>query len=233
MSTLVLIPGAGGDAWYWHRVVPELQARGHQVVAVDLPAADENAGLDAYVDATVAAVERAGVDGSDLVVVGQSMGGFTAPLLCGRLPVRLLVLLNAMVPRPGETGGRWWTATGHHQAFAAAARAAGRDPSADDAMTDSFFHDVPPDVTAAAFARGEPRQSDRPFADAFPLDRWPDVPTRFLQGRDDRFFPLDFQRRVVADRLGPLGVTVDEMPGGHLVALSRPVELVDRLVGYL
>ena len=46
MATYVLIPGAGGDAWYWHRVVPELEARGHDVVAVDLPAADEFGGLE-------------------------------------------------------------------------------------------------------------------------------------------------------------------------------------------
>ena len=233
MSTFVLIPGAGGDAWYWHLVVPPLQVRGHRVVAVDLPAGDETAGLDAYLDAAVTAVEQAGVDVSDLVVVGQSMGGFTAPLLCDRLPVRLLVLLNAMTPRPGETGAQWWTATGHHDAYEAAARRAGRDPEAPDAMAHAFFHDVPAAVTAAAFARGEPQQSDRPFADPFPLGRWPDVPTRFLQGRDDRFFPLEFQRRVVAHRLGPLGVTVDEMPGGHLVAFSRPVELADRLCEYL
>lgn len=55
-------------------------------------------------------------------------------------------------------------------------------------------------------------------------------PTRVLAGRDDRLFPLEFQRRVAADRLG---LEVDEMPGGHLVALSRPGELADRLVGYL
>jgi hypothetical protein len=24
--TFVLIPGAGGSAWYWHRLVPELKA---------------------------------------------------------------------------------------------------------------------------------------------------------------------------------------------------------------
>lgn len=233
MSTVVLIPGAGGDAWYWHLVVPELGTRGHAAVAVDLPGGDENAGLDAYVDAAVATVERARIDRSDLVVVGQSMGGLTAPLLCDRLPVRLLVLLNAMTPRPGETGRQWWSATGHHAAYVAAAHRSGRDPEAPDAMTDAFFHDVPAAVTAAAFARGEPQQSDRPFADPFPLDHWPQVPTRFLQGRDDRFFPLEFQRRVVGERLGPLGVKVDEMPGGHLVALSRPVELVERLCEYL
>lgn len=48
----------------------------------------------------------------------------------------------------------------------------------------------------------------------------------FLQGRDDRLFPLDFQRRVVTDRLG---IEVEEVPGGHLVALSQPATLADRL----
>ena len=54
-------------------------------------------------------------------------------------------------------------------------------------------------------------------------------PTRVLIGRDDRFFPVDFQRRVVRARLG-LGI--DEIPGGHLVALSNPVELATRLDAY-
>jgi pimeloyl-ACP methyl ester carboxylesterase len=56
------------------------------------------------------------------------------------------------------------------------------------------------------------------------------VPTRFLQATDDRFFPLEFQRRLVRERLG---MELDEMPGGHLVALSRPAELADRLEDYL
>jgi pimeloyl-ACP methyl ester carboxylesterase len=56
------------------------------------------------------------------------------------------------------------------------------------------------------------------------------VPTRFLQGRDDRMFPLEFQRCVVGARLG---IAVDEMPGGHLSALSQPVELARRLTAYL
>jgi hypothetical protein len=50
-----------------------------------------------------------------------------------------------------------------------------------------------------------------------------------LVGRDDRFFPAPFQRRVAEERLG---ITPDEMPGGHCLALSRPAELADRLVAY-
>jgi pimeloyl-ACP methyl ester carboxylesterase len=50
VSLFVPIPGAGGSAWYWHRVVPELRARGHEAVAVDLPGANESAGLGTGID---------------------------------------------------------------------------------------------------------------------------------------------------------------------------------------
>ncbi len=217
-ATFVLVPGAGGRAWYWHRLVPELERRGHAAVAVDLPAGDDSAGLERYAQTVLDAA--AGCSGGPLVVVGQSMGGLTAPLVCARTRVDLLVLLNAMVPRPGETGGEWWAATGHERARAEAAGAHGR-PLDDD----PFLHDVPPAVAATApvpFA-----QSGTPFTEPWPLPAWPDVPTRVLAGRDDRFFPVGFQRRVAAERLG---LPIEDLPGGHLVALSRPAELADRLV---
>jgi pimeloyl-ACP methyl ester carboxylesterase len=223
--TFVLIPGAGGQSWYWHRVVPELTARGHEVVAVDLPAGDDSAGWAEYAAAAVAAI---GDRRSDLLLVAQSMGGFTAPLVCERVPVDLLVLVNAMVPVPGETGGEWWANTGQGEAAAAFAREQGR-PEEFEVLRD-FFHDVPEEVLREAMAAGEPPQADTPFAQPWPGTRWPDVPTRFLQGRDDRLFPLTFQRRVARERLG---IDVDDMPGGHLLALSQPVELATRLTAYL
>ena len=223
--TFILIPGAGGQAWYWHRVVPELAALGHDAVAVDLPAGDDSAGWAEYTDAVVRAI---GARDSGLVLVGQSMGGFTAPLVCARVPVDLVVLVNAMTPAPGETGGDWWGNTGQAEAAAAFAREQGR-PEDFDVLRD-FFHDVPQHVVEDAMARGEPAQSGTPFGQPWPAGGWPDVPTRFLQGRDDRLFPLAFQRRVARERLG---IDVDDMPGGHLMALSQPVELARRLAAYL
>jgi pimeloyl-ACP methyl ester carboxylesterase len=225
MATYVLIPGAGGQAWYWHRLAPLLRALGHDVVAVDLPGADESAGLVEYTDIVVDAIGAR----THLIVVGQSLGGFTAPLVCHRVPVDLLVLLNAMVPTPGESAGDWWTNT--HQAEARAERAArdGRELPADFDFLAEFFHDVPADVTADAMAQGPAPEAAIVFTQPWPLTRWPNVPTRFLQGCDDRFLPLEFQRRVVRERLG---VSVDELPGGHLLALSRPAELADRLEAY-
>jgi len=228
MATFVLIPGAGGSAWYWHRLVPELRERGHEAIAVELPTGDDSAGISEYADAVVEAV---GDRGEGLVIVAQSMGTFTAPLVCERLPVKLLVLLNPMIPKPGESAGEWWEATGQPQARAAQAARDGRTLGGDDdGMRDAFFHDLPPDVRSAAVAQGEPDQSGTPFGQPWPLQRWPDVPTRVLQGRDDRLFPVEFQHRVAQERLG---ITPEEMPGGHLVALSRPAELAERLVAML
>ena len=47
------------------------------------------------------------------MLVAQSLGGFTAPLVAERLPVSLIVLVAAMVPAPGESPGEWWVNTGH------------------------------------------------------------------------------------------------------------------------
>jgi pimeloyl-ACP methyl ester carboxylesterase len=224
-TTFVLIPGAGGDAWYWHLVAPRLQERGHDVVAITLPAGDDSAGWTAYADTIVDAIgERSGV-----ILVAQSLAGFSAPLVCERIPIELLVLLNAMIPLPGETGADWWSNTGQQEAMRVHLAALGLPPEAADDDTTVYFHDVPQQVRSEAFGRGEPEQSWTPMTEAWPLDAWPEVPTRVLVGRDDRLFPADFQRRIARERLALDG---DEIAGGHLVALSRPAELVERIEAY-
>jgi pimeloyl-ACP methyl ester carboxylesterase len=203
-----LIPGAGGSAWYWHRVAPLLS----DAIAIDLPADDDSADLTTYADIVVEAVSGAS---DPLILVAQSMGAFTAPMVASRVPTGSIVLVNPMVPTAGESPGQWWVATGHDRAV----------PEFD--PIEDFFHDVPAAVRAEAFKRGEPRQSDTPFAQPWPLDRWPDVPTRVIQGSDDRLFPLEFQRRVVRSRLG---LELEVMPGGHLMSLSQPEQLASRIL---
>lgn len=215
MASFVLIHGAGSDGWYWHRLAPLLRERGHDVVAPDLPVGDDSAGLAEYADVVL---EAAGVR-TGVVLVAQSLGGFTAPLVAERLGARLLVMLNAMTPHPGESPGDWWANTGWD----------GTVPETEEALRQVFLHDVPPEVVQESGPHAVP-QAGTPFEKPWPLDAWPDVPTRFLAGRDDRFFSLDFQQRVARERLG---LDVDEIDGGHLVGLSRPRELAERLESYL
>jgi pimeloyl-ACP methyl ester carboxylesterase len=208
VSTFVLIHGGGGSAWDWHLVAPALRERGHDAVAADLPSEDASAGWWEYADAVSEAVG----DRTDLVVVAHSLGGFTAPLVCARIPVELLVLVAAMIPSPGELFEDWWTNTGYEES----------------GYEDVFYHDVPPELAAEA-RRRERDEAGRAMREPWPLEAWPDTPTRYLLCRDDRMFPAAWARRHARERLG---IEPDEMDGGHYISLSRPHELVDRLVAY-
>ena len=220
MSFFVLLPGAGGEAWYWHLVEPRLRALGHDVVAVDLPGDDESAGLREY-----AAVAETAIGGrDDAIVVAQSMAAFIA-----LPPVRQIILVAPMIPAPGETPGAWWGNSGQVDAQRRADLKAGRDPDAPFDPVTTFLHDLPPDVLAEALERGAPEQADKPFGDPWPLDAWPDVPTHVLAGRHDRLFPIAFMHRLALERLGIHAEVIDS---GHLPALSRPDELTNRLDSY-
>ena len=174
MAVFALIHGAGDAGWYWHLAAAELRAGGHEAIAPDLPCDDDSAGLPEYAD-TVA--EAAG-DRAGLVVVAQSLGGFTAPLVCDRVAVRLLVLVAPMIPAPGEAPAAYWAGTRYDQEP--------RDRY-DDTIA-LFYQDVPPELAAEALRRAR-GQSEARMGDPSPLRAWPDVPTRVLACRDDRLFP--------------------------------------------
>lgn len=215
MATYVLIPGAGGDPWYWHLVVPLLEEVGHRAIAVALPASDPDAGLDAYVAAALNAV---GPPEGDVVVVGQSLGGFTAPVIAERLGATMLVFVAAMIPRPGETPGNWWTTSGFGEVWG--------DQEMDD--MEHFFHDLPPSVLREALERGEPEQTGRVMADPFPMAALPAIPTRGIAATNDRFFPAAFMDRLIRNRVG---VEPEHVEAGHLPALANPGGLVEVLLG--
>lgn len=225
MSTFALIHGAADIGWYWHLVEAELRARGHETVAPDLPGDDESKTLDDYADTVVEAVG----DRRDLVVVAQSYGGFTAPLVADRLPTDVLVLVAGMVPAPGESPNEWWYNTGYQRAVEEqAARDGGLTGNADPYV--AFCHDVPRKLAEEALSHEREHPSEAANAAPWPLAAWPDVPTKFVLCSEDRFFPPDFFRRLVPERLG---ITPDEIPASHCVALSRPKELAEMLIGYL
>src|SRR5829696_79941 len=214
MGTFAFIHGAGDAGWYWHLVEAELRRRGHETVAPDLPCEDDTAGLDRYAGVAIDAIGGL----SEVAVVGQSFGGYVAPLIAARIGARVIVLVAGMVPLPGESADEMFRNTGWEPAHL------------DDPTTIAvFYHDVPPELAHEALAHGR-RQSETPGAEGWPLDAWPDIPTHAVIGRHDRFFPPDWLRTVVRDRLG---ITADEIDSGHCPALSRPTELAALLDGYL
>lgn len=223
-STFVPIPGAGGAGKvYWRETASELAARGHTALPVDFPGDDPTAGLPEYADITDQAIG----DHRDVVLVAQSMGGFTVPMIAKRSSLARIVFANAMIPLPGETPGEWFGATASDEARRAANDAAGRSNDLDPETV--FFHDLPEDARAD-MAGGDREPVDTPFGQPCTFETWPDVPIHVVVGADDRMFPAEFQARVARERLG---ARADVMPGGHLVAKSRPVEFTQRLIDCL
>lgn len=226
MIGYLLLHGASSTGWMWHRVEVLLQEAGHRTAAPDLPSADPEADLHAYANVAYAAAAALGDD--PIVVVAQSMAGLHAPLLPARRSVARLVLLNAMIPKPGETGMEWWAATGHQAAqrsYLDSIGLAGCDPM-EPAIV--FAHDLDDELKRASAGHLSDQQST-PLETPSPLLEWPDVPTHVIAAADDRFFPVDFMRRQAADRLG---LPVDIIRGSHSAALTQPRALVDLLLRY-
>jgi hypothetical protein len=223
VATFVLIPGAGIDPRVYGATIEALSDLGQRSMAPPLPLRDEDARPSDHADAIV----RALPDDAELVIVAQSLGAFTGPLVAARVPVAQLILLAPMIPKPRETAGEWWDNTRHDEAIGEILERHGPMSAwGRDALAAVFLHDVDP-----AVARANERFQGAPgrgmFMEPWPLDVWPQVPTRVLVPNGDRLFPPHFQRRIARERLA---LEIDEIAGGHLPMLSRPRELAQRLV---
>lgn len=223
----VLVHGAYHGPWCWDRLVPELTARGHRSVTVDLPVSDPTAGIDRYADAIIAAFP----DGDDAVVVGHSMGAIPLPVVAARRPVSKLVFLCPLLPRPGtsmselrssEPVESYELETAEFTDIGDGVWAIGPNSA-----TELFYHDAPAEWAAWAVERLRP-QSFQLMSEPLPIDEWPAVDSAVILCRDDHAVNPAWQRKVARDQLG---VEAIEMPGGHSPFLVRPAELADILVG--
>jgi pimeloyl-ACP methyl ester carboxylesterase len=223
----VLVHGAWHGAWAWDHLRPVLEREGHRTLAVELPSEDVNADASAYARAIAHAVDEAGW--TRPIVVGHSMSGVALPLVPDLIDVGHLVFLGALVPAPGErmldvfrhegvrgdTGAHveedadrrsWWTSY--------------------EGASEILYHDVQPPRARAAFERLRP-QARAPFAQACPLERFPDVPTSYVLMREDRMILPSWSRAAAPARLG---VEPVELPGGHSPMLADPGRLAAVLV---
>ena len=91
---VALVHGAWHGGWVWNELAAELKARGHSVVAPDLPCDDVDAGAGDYAQVIVDALGGE----YNAIVVGHSLGGVTIALVRARLHV----YLSAFVPQPGR-----------------------------------------------------------------------------------------------------------------------------------
>jgi pimeloyl-ACP methyl ester carboxylesterase len=226
-TTFGLVHGAYHGSWCWQLLIPELECRGHQVLTVDLPCEDPDAGGIEYAASAVEAFAAA----DDLTLVGHSLGGLTIPLIATLRPVRRMVFLSAMVPRPGRAHGDveqeepdiYTGAAPEGGAYTDASGATRWHPQA---AASFFYSDCPPE-TAAWAAKQLRGQFWKISNEVTPLTAWPDVPVTAVIGTRDPVLNPIWSRRVST---AVLGVDPIELDCGHAAFISTPKSLAEILV---
>jgi len=219
---IALVHGSYHGAWCWDFLRPELERRGHRVIAMDLPISDPTLGAADYAKA----IEDALDPDTEPILVGHSMAGLIIPLVAASRPVRRLVFLAAFLPAPGKSANDQ-RATEPIDGRVPPSSAEWTDLGDDvwmvgpNTATELFFHDAPAAVARWATQRLR-AQSYGVLKEITPLAAWPDVESRSIVCRDDRAINPAWVRAAARERLG---VEAIELPGAHSPFLTRPREL--------
>lgn len=223
--TFALVHGAYHGAWCWERLIEPLRARGCGAVAMDLPCDDPDAGLAESANAIAAAV--AGCD-DEVVVVGHSLGGLSAPLVAMRRPVHTVVYLAAFVPVPGDSMADQFRTSPEPVTLLEGGRETdelGRSRWTDAATTArTLFAGLCAGDVEWAFPLLRP-QAQRPLQEPCP-DDLPDVRAISLVCSGDAVVNPSWSRRVARERLGGDPI---ELPTGHFPMMTDPELLADAL----
>jgi pimeloyl-ACP methyl ester carboxylesterase len=224
MSTFAFVHGAWHGAWCWSRLLPEMEARGHQSVVMDLPIEDGNATFEDYADVVLASYPA---DLEDGVLVGHSLGAMVLPLVAASRPASLLVFLCGVIP---NVDGRPWDDAprmGRPRAYETETLDDGSSVfQTFESAQFTFYADCDPEDAGWAFQRLRAQNSRSLWDRPYPLRRLPTTPRAAIAALDDAAVTIEFSRAVTGPRLG---VDLVEIPGDHSPFFARPRELADRL----
>ena len=236
MSRFVFVHGAWHGAWCWSKVVPLLEGRGHQAIALDLPGHGRDdtpitqVTFDAYCNKLREILEA---QPEPVILVGHSMGGRVITQVAELRPdkIKTLVYVAGILLRNGED-------------------TAPEDPDADetlsersmitsddgmfqilhaDAMRELLFHDCSDEDAGMAMALLESRQASQPMT----------IPMRLAEenfGRIRKVYIECLQDRAVTPAQQKMMYTLTpcdkiiSMNASHSPFLSAPRELADHLL---
>jgi pimeloyl-ACP methyl ester carboxylesterase len=226
MSIFCLVNGSTQNPLCWKLLVPELEKHGHQTITPSLPVDEPAASATRYAEVIAQALEDAS---DDVVLVGHSASGMFIPLVPALRPVRRLVYLAALIPKPGASIRNQLADEPYmlNPEWVATCRA-GNDPSTNDEVAIEFlFHDCQPEAINLGLATRMRMYAEGAMTEVFPLAALPEVSSSYIVCSDDRTISPDWSRRTARKRLG---VEAIELPGGHCPYLSRPLQLADVLL---
>jgi pimeloyl-ACP methyl ester carboxylesterase len=234
MSTYVLIHGAWHGGWCWRKVVPLLEAKGHRVLAPDLPGHGDDktptatVTLKSYADRIC---EIAGAQAEPVILAGHSMGGVAITQAGDNCPKQItaLVYVCAFLPRNGDALATW----------ASQDPASMVNPSTTALRTDGAI-DFKPEHSREAFY-GNCSDADAAFAQSrlvaqagAPIgtpvvttaERWGRIPRYYVECARDRALTQKLQRAMQNDSPCRQTFSIDT---DHSPFFSAPEQLAEIL----
>ncbi len=234
MSVFVLVHGSFHGSWCWDAVTAKLRARGHRVIAVDLPGRAGDArppaslGLDDYAGLVV---ETIAAQSRPVVLVGHSMGGVVITQAAERAAERILrlVYVCAFLPENGQSllDLAQTDAESVLMRNLVIEHDKGTHHVRPDGARESFYHDCSDEDALRATARlvAEPLAVVATPVETT-AERFGRLPRTYVECSDDRALGPTLQRRMHAAQ--PCRVAT--LASSHSPFFARPEQLVRALV---
>jgi pimeloyl-ACP methyl ester carboxylesterase len=108
MAVYILVHGSWHGAWCFEKIIPLLEAKGHRVLAPDLPGHGNNQTpikeitLKSYVDCVIEQIDQVT---EQVILVGHSMAGVVISQVaeCYARRIQKLIYLTAFIPQNGQS----------------------------------------------------------------------------------------------------------------------------------
>jgi pimeloyl-ACP methyl ester carboxylesterase len=217
VKTVVLVHGAWADGSSWNKVTEELQRKGLNVVAAQIP-------LTSFRDDVEVLRKVLLRQESPVVLVGHSYGGAVVTAAAASNPnVKALVYIAGIVPDEGETVGDVFHRVAPHPS------APKLQPDADGFLwlnVDAFRAGVAPDASlseTALMAATQKPISVSCLGEPIGKPAWKEKPSWFLIAEKDRMVSPETQRFTAAR----MKSKVVSLPVDHTPLASRPDVVVE------
>jgi pimeloyl-ACP methyl ester carboxylesterase len=212
--SVVIVHGAFADGSDWAKVIPLLQAKGVNVVAVQNPLTS----LEDDVAATKRALE---LQAGKVVLVGHSWGGVVITQAGDDPKVSSLVYVAALAPDVGQSGGELGKAYPPAPGFARiSADRAGYLRMSPEGIAKDFAQDVPAKTTAVMAATQGPING-KAFEQKVTVAAWKTKPSWFIVSSKDHMIQPDQQIAMAKT----LGAKVTVLQTSHVPQQSQPAKV--------
>jgi pimeloyl-ACP methyl ester carboxylesterase len=213
VKNVVLVHGAFADGSSYAKVIPLLEARGLNVVAVQNP-------LSSLADDVAAAKRAIAMQDGPVILVGHSWGGMVISEAGNDPKVAGLVYIAALVPDDGQSTNdvlKPYPPTPGLSAISA--DASGYLTLTRAGIENAFVPDLPKDQRAIVYATQGPWNS-KALADKVASPAWKTKPSWYIVV-DDRMVPKEFEVAMAAK----MGATTTKLTAGHVPMLSKPKDI--------